>query len=53
MYFEELNRQRKIGYEPEFNLIRQFCRYNQGDLPVFYFERTAGFFITFKDANQF
>lgn len=42
LYFEELNRQKKIGFEPEFNLIRKFARYNENDLPVFYFQRKYG-----------
>lgn len=42
MFFEELNRQKKIGYEKKYDIIRQFARYNKGNLPVFYFIRKFG-----------
>lgn len=42
LYFEELNRQKKIGFESKFDLIRKFARYNENDLPVFYFQRKYG-----------
>lgn len=42
LYFEELNRQKNIGYESKYNLIRKFARYNENDLPVFYFQRKFG-----------
>nr|WP_198999578.1 hypothetical protein [Flavobacterium sp. ASV13] len=42
MYFEELNRQREVGYESSFNMIRNFARYNIDDLPVLYFTRKYG-----------
>ena len=46
LYFEELNRQKKIGFETEFDLIRKFSRYNENDLPVFYFQRKVGIIIS-------
>lgn len=42
LYFEELNRQKGIGYENQYNLIRKFGRYNENNLPVFYFRRKYG-----------
>lgn len=45
MFFEELNRQKNIGYEDKYDIIRQFARYNKGDLPVFYFLRKFGMII--------
>lgn len=40
LYFEELNRQKNIGYEKSFDIIRKFSRYDENDLPVFYFHRS-------------
>ena len=48
MYFEEFNRQKEEGYDNKFNLIRQFSRYNEFDLPVFYFKRSVGIFLLTK-----
>lgn len=42
MYLEELNRQKKVGYETSFNIIRNFARHNIDDLPVLYFTRKYG-----------
>jgi len=42
MFLEEINRQKGIGYEKSFDIIRSFARYNNGDLPVFYFVRKFG-----------
>ncbi len=46
MWFEELDRQTipKIGYDSKYDLVRNFSRYNQGDVPVIYFERSIGIF---------
>ena len=46
MFFEELNRQKNIGYEEKFNTIRKFARYDGIDLPVFYFYRSYGCILT-------
>lgn len=46
MYFEELNRQEKNGYEENFNVIRDFARHDKYDLPVFYFHRSNGIILT-------
>jgi len=42
MYFEELNRQKKIRYEKKFNPIRDFARYNKNNLPVIHYHRKHG-----------
>lgn len=47
MYFEELNRQKNIGFEEKFNVIRNYSRWNIGDLPVLYFNRVWGVFMMF------
>ncbi len=49
MYFEELNRQKGIGHEESFDVIRAFSRYNNFDLPVLYFTRNIGVMIFFKN----
>lgn len=48
MFLEELNRQKKIGYESTFDLVRQYARYNQGELPVLYFNRIIGIMLMFN-----
>jgi hypothetical protein len=48
MFFEELNRQKNIGYESEFDIIRQYARFDKGELPVLYFNRVIGVMITFN-----
>ena len=48
MYFEELNRQKKLGYEANYDIVRSFARYNNGDLPVLYFTRRIGVMLFFK-----
>ncbi|MDH7444517.1 HNH endonuclease [Aquimarina sp. 2201CG14-23] len=48
MYFEELNRQKGVGYDNKYDIIRNFARYDRGDLPVIYFERSFGAMILFK-----
>ncbi len=48
MFLEELNRQKNVGYEKQFDVIRDFARYNKGDLPVFYFNRVIGMIIMLK-----
>lgn len=44
MWFEEFDRQNDhiYAFNPKFSLIRNFARYNIGDLPVLYFERRFG-----------
>lgn len=45
MFFEELDRQKNNGFDPQFDIIRNFARYNIGNLPVFYFERAHGILL--------
>ena len=52
MYFEELNRQKKSGYEASFDIVRSFARYNNGNLPVLYFTRRIGVMIFFKSEAE-
>lgn len=47
MFLEELNRQKNIGYERKYDIIRQYSRYNEGELPVLYFNRTYGIMMMF------
>lgn len=46
IYLEELNRQFGRGFEPEFDFIREYARYNFGEYPIFYFERKIGIIMT-------
>lgn len=52
MYFEELNRQKGIGHEASYDIIRGFSRYNNYDLPVLYFTRNIGVMIFFKSEAE-
>ena len=49
MYLEEIERQFGEGHEPRYDFIREFARFDQGDLPVFYFHRRAGIFLMVTD----
>ncbi len=42
MFLEETERQKFDGHNPQYDFIREFCRYDLGDYPVFYFERLYG-----------
>lgn len=52
MYFEELNRQRNLGYASSYNIIRNFARHNVGDLPILYFTRRYGIMMFFKSEAE-
>ncbi|MCG8860020.1 HNH endonuclease [Tenacibaculum finnmarkense] len=52
MFFEELNRQKDIGYETKFDIIRQYSRYDIGELPVLYFNRLFGSMILLKSEAE-
>lgn len=54
MWFEEFDRQSKsdIGQDEKFDTIRQFSRYNFGNLPVIYFERKYGIFLFTKSEAE-
>lgn len=45
VYLEELNRQERLGFERQYDFIREFARYNIGDYPVLYFRRSLGIFV--------
>lgn len=47
MFLEELNRQKNLGYEKKYDIIRQYSRYNKGELPVLYFNRIVGIMMMF------
>lgn len=44
MWLEEFDRQSgyKVGHDAKYKVLRDFARYNIGDLPVVYFEREIG-----------
>ena len=42
LFLEEVERQKFDGHNSQYDYIREFCRYNLGDYPVFYFERLNG-----------
>ncbi|SFC72431.1 HNH endonuclease [Flavobacterium phragmitis] len=50
MWFEEFDRQSKtnVGHDDKYDIIRDFSRYDAGDLPVIYFERRYGLFLFTK-----
>jgi hypothetical protein len=52
MYLEELNRQTGKGFEDKFNSIRAFSRYNEADIPVYYFYRRLGMIVIFKSEPE-
>ena len=47
MWFEEYERltKPKIGYDSKYESVRKFARYNDGEFPVIYFERSNGIFL--------
>jgi hypothetical protein len=46
MYFEE------SGYETNYDVVRNFARYDNGDLPVLYFTRRLGIIMLFKSEAE-
>ncbi len=48
MYLEELNRQTNKGFEPKYDVIRNFARYGKGTATVLYFNRVIGIMLMFK-----
>lgn len=48
LFLEELNLQKGLGFDDKYNVIREFSRYNKGDLPVIYFDRSVGIFMSIK-----
>lgn len=47
MWFEEVDRQSKsnVGLDSKYDIIRDFARYNKGEIPLIYFERHIGLFL--------
>ncbi len=45
MFLEEQERQNNNGHNSKFNFIRLFARYDEGDYPLFYFERKYGIIL--------
>jgi hypothetical protein len=48
IFLEETERQRQDGHDDKYDFIREFCRYDLGDYPVFYFERNHGIILLVK-----
>ena len=48
MFLQEYHRQTKRGLEPQFDMIRRFARYNEGDIPVWHmqFNKVGIHFVT-------
>jgi hypothetical protein len=44
-----MERQKGVGLDSQYDFIREFSRYDLGDYPIFYFERTYGFIVVAKD----
>lgn len=40
IFLEETERQKGEGHNPEYDFIREFARFDLGDYPLFYFERS-------------
>lgn len=49
MILEEIERQFLDGHNSKYNFIREFARNNNGDLPLFYYERKHGIIIMSVD----
>jgi hypothetical protein len=49
IFLEETERQNKNGLDSKFDFIRDFARYNNGDLPVLYFPRLNGMVLLSED----
>ena len=53
VYLEERHRQLGDAFNSRFNFIREFCRYNKGDYPVFRFiPRIPGVYSSNKDLEH-
>lgn len=44
VFLEETERVNGDGHDDKYNFIREFARYDLGDFPLFYFERSNGIF---------
>jgi hypothetical protein len=54
MWFEEFDRQSNhtAGQNSKYEILRSFARYNTADLPVVYFQRSIGVFMTLKSEAE-
>lgn len=52
IFLEERERQFLDGLDSKYNFIREFSRYNIGNLPVFYFKRNMPAFFTSKEWHK-
>ena len=48
IFLEEIERQKYDGHNSQYDFIREFCRYDIGDYPVFYYERLHGIILIAK-----
>lgn len=48
MFLQEYHRQTKDGLNPQFDAIRRFARYNEGNLPVWHLQFNPGMDIHFS-----
>ena len=49
IFLEEIERQKQSGHADNYDFIREFCRYDLGDYPLFYFEREHGIILMSTD----
>lgn len=49
IFLEELERQKGEALDEKYDFIREFARYDLGDYPVFYFERSLGAILMAKE----
>jgi hypothetical protein len=49
IFIEELELNKRDGLNPKYNFIKKFSRYNEGDLPVFYFKRRIPIIVSKVD----
>lgn len=49
VFLEETERQYQDGHNEKYDFIREYSRYDIGDYPVFYFERTNGIILMSTD----
>lgn len=49
IFLEETERQKGNGHDAQYDFIREFARYNLGDYPIFYFERSIGMIAMAKE----
>jgi hypothetical protein len=52
IFLEETERQNRNGLDKKFDFIREFCRYDLGEYPVFYFPRKNGVILSTAEDIQ-